>query len=668
MSVTVINMRQLQNAAGVPAYPDSPPNTIYAEDWNPVRESISKGLSGIWTKGIKLGSDGFETIGTTPFLMAAGLLQFRDGSDVDEPVVGFISNDGELGMVKLRADQQLTFGADADMKYEGDGTRSVPETTPTDWHLITQRGAGEVEDFEVYHNGSLEVMRLLQGDFVANKIGSGFVMRFATGLSRIRMHASGYPVIEDADDFAARPTTWTNERRIMTGADVFVSDVIADPSSPILVTEPSADPKIKEVSIANIGAAFLAIGAGATDVNVDALMAGGGGSGSLAQLATPAEVAAITANSAAIAALQAEIATTVKTFRTATGDVISPLSGQILFANSSSTLFDRPAANTIRAVSSGGGGGGGAVDSVTAGNGIENIGTSANPILQLDLKASGGLQFNAGEVELAYSGSGGDLGSSGLPARSDHAHAALYSVLAHTHAGFATIGDITYENLDANGDVGTGAAQLAAGNDSRFHTQGTDQGLDSGGPSAVTAAQTKAAYDHSVLVAGNPHAVDAAQAGADAAGTAAAAVGAHESAGNPHPVYLTEPEGDALYEPLGGGAGEETFTGFATTISLTEKLIGGPISPGVTVRRAGTLNVGRLRSDVDLAGGSLIQVTISNLTTPASATIQLGPGQQSQEELALGIPFLAGEQIDAVITTITGAPLVSELHLQLVRE
>jgi hypothetical protein len=33
---------------------------------------------------------------------------------------------------------------------------------------------------------------------------------------------------------------------------------------------------------------------------------------------------------------------------------------------------------------------------------------------------------------------------------------------------FITSGGVTYENLNANGDVGTGASQVAAGNDSRF--------------------------------------------------------------------------------------------------------------------------------------------------------------------------------------------------------
>lgn len=35
-------------------------------------------------------------------------------------------------------------------------------------------------------------------------------------------------------------------------------------------------------------------------------------------------------------------------------------------------------------------------------------------------------------------------------------------------------------------------------------------------------------------------------------GDIAAAVDAHELEANPHPVYLTQAEGDALYAPIGG--------------------------------------------------------------------------------------------------------------------
>lgn len=48
--------------------------------------------------------------------------------------------------------------------------------------------------------------------------------------------------------------------------------------------------------------------------------------------------------------------------------------------------------------------------------------------------------------------------------------------------------------------------------------------------------------------------VDAQVGTREPAGTAAAAVAAHEAALNPHPQYLTEPEANALYQPLGGGS------------------------------------------------------------------------------------------------------------------
>lgn len=44
--------------------------------------------------------------------------------------------------------------------------------------------------------------------------------------------------------------------------------------------------------------------------------------------------------------------------------------------------------------------------------------------------------------------------------------------------------------------------------------------------------------------------LDAADVGADAAGTAAAAVAAHVAATNPHPEYLTQAEGDTAYAPI----------------------------------------------------------------------------------------------------------------------
>mgnify|MGYP006971712805 CR=1 FL=1 len=68
---------------------------------------------------------------------------------------------------------------------------------------------------------------------------------------------------------------------------------------------------------------------------------------------------------------------------------------------------------------------------------------------------------------------------------------------------------------DTDAKVMTAAERSGiSANTSARHTQGTDQGLDTGGANAVTAAQTKAAYTHSGVVTGNPHSVTAAQASA----------------------------------------------------------------------------------------------------------------------------------------------------------
>lgn len=74
----------------------------------------------------------------------------------------------------------------------------------------------------------------------------------------------------------------------------------------------------------------------------------------------------------------------------------------------------------------------------------------------------------------------------------------------------------------------------------------------------------QAAYDylHGLITGGAPHTHEIADVtglqgaldGKEAAGVAAAAVAAHEAAGDPHPQYLTAAEGDAAYEALGAVA------------------------------------------------------------------------------------------------------------------
>ena len=827
MSVTVVNLHEALNNGAAPPHPASGPHeTLWAEDWNTLRTAVSLGTSGISTLGIKIGTDGIETVGELPFLIAgSSFVRFRDGGN-DEAPVGYISAGGELGMQRVRVTEKLYFGAGCELVQEGDIVATIPEVSSSEWHYTLNRGAGNVLDFDVQHDGTLEALHQLVGDYVANMAGKGMIFRHAAGDGLIRLRAKGDGsglVIEDVVDYTARPVTFTNERDLMAGSGEFV-DEVTSPLGSIAVVTASPSPLQYEIEVAASGvvSAMLDIGSGALQVNVDALMSGGGGIGVAAALTTPAEKALITTNAADIAALQAEIATTVKTLRTAGGQIINPDAGQIQLANSSSVIFDRPGAYTLRAVSSGGGGGGGGgVASFTVGNGLVNTGTAADPIVAIDLVVGGGLVFSGGNVTVAWAGSGGDFGSTTLPARSDHLHDATYSPLGHTHAGAATVSDITYENLDANGDIGTVANTVAAGNDSRFHTQHTDTGStldgvftidsaravtagsgqrgfgiergastnavlvfddaddtwkagllgspvamilegdarltdartptthnhngseinagtvavaylplmvgDSGaggtagvvpapaagdaaalkflmadgtwttpagsgnmstgtydpgvtgrvlkaeelddGTDSITAAQGKAASDHVAVVVGNPHSVTAAQVGADPVGSAAAAQAASDPVGSAAAAQAaSDPVGSAsaaLGTALAADIDEESFTGFATVIGLTEYLLGNPT--GVTVRRAGTLNVGRLHADVDTGAGQ-IEVTVSNLTTPASVILTLAPGEQSVEELAMGITFLAGEKLDARITNIVGVPPTAQLMIELVRE
>lgn len=67
----------------------------------------------------------------------------------------------------------------------------------------------------------------------------------------------------------------------------------------------------------------------------------------------------------------------------------------------------------------------------------------------------------------------------------------------------------------------------------------------------------------------NPHSTTAAQVGADATGTAAGLIATHESAVNPHPVYLTTAEGDAAYEAIGAVSGHAVGSGVHSIAGVT---------------------------------------------------------------------------------------------------
>jgi len=130
----------------------------------------------------------------------------------------------------------------------------------------------------------------------------------------------------------------------------------------------------------------------------------------------------------------------------------------------------------------GGGGGGGAVDSVNGQTGTVTLDAD-------DIDDTSTVNKFATAAQLANADSAVQPGDNLSDLTND--------------LGYITPTEVTFENLNANGDVGTGATQVAAGN----HT-------------------------HAGLY--------------DPAGTAASAVSAHEASGNPHPQYL-QSESDPVF-------------------------------------------------------------------------------------------------------------------------
>jgi hypothetical protein len=119
--------------------------------------------------------------------------------------------------------------------------------------------------------------------------------------------------------------------------------------------------------------------------------------------------------------------------------------------------------------------------------------------------------------------------------------------------------------------------------------------------------------------------LDAADVGADAAGTAAAAVAAHVAATNPHPEYLTQAEGDTAYAPIAhvgaGGAAHANAVaagaaGFMTGADKT-KLDG--VATGATANATNA----ELR-DRSTHTGTQTASTISDFAETVRATVLTG--------------------------------------------
>ena len=168
--------------------------------------------------------------------------------------------------------------------------------------------------------------------------------------------------------------------------------------------------------------------------------------------------------------------------------------------------------------------------------------------------------------------------------------------------------------------------------------------------------------------------LDAADVGADAAGTAAAAVAAHVADTNPHPEYLTQAEGDTAYAPIAhvgaGGAAHANAVaagaaGFMTGADKT-KLDG--IATGATANATNA----ELR-DRSTHTGSQAASTISDFAATVRSTVLTGLNLASGAAITATDSALIAwgklqKQINDLVTALAGKQetLVSNTNIKTV--
>lgn len=706
MSITIVNLRSLVDAPGAPAYPASN-YTLHKDDWNDVRAALTAGTKGIYTKGLKLGSEGLEVIGDTPVLLPNGaIVRFLDGG-LNNAVVASIAHDGEWHAKQYHVDHSLHFAAGATVVLQGDLAMSVPETART--HQVLSRGATQVEDLDVFHDGNLFALRVFSGTFWANALGHGVAFKNAGGVAQVYLNDDGELALRDVVSPTARPWTYANERTIVTATPgtEMVADILG--TDGVEALEVQASPRLMQVRLeeAGVNADRLNIGPGAVQVNVDALWSGGGGTGALASLVTPAERTAIGTHTSQIAAIQAELAACIKVVRTATGDEVVPDgNGKVNLANSSSVIFDKTGPNTVRAVAVGGGGGG-AVASVTPGVALNNSGTSTNPVLDVDYGA--GLKITTGQLVPDFGTAAGKV------AEGNHSHAGVYSPVAHTHAGvYIAVGGAYQDLVDAS-KIGTSAGTVAAGDDGRFHTQNTDLGTSAltfvlrrsyGGTPAtsdivaldfergtLTNARIKWDELNDKFVAGVIGAEEAIILESDARLTDARDPNPHALDGPEHTGTLPGSDVGIAYIPGNYAAGpvlETHFAGIDTVlgnmVTATHHLLGGQTIMGVAISSfmvTGQYLVGSVASGVDIItdgeietiivqsqlpvdAGANIMVTVRNITTATEVSVPLAAGDE-YNKATVSLAVSQGDEISVRLSAVVGVPACGILTVHVIK-
>lgn len=470
MPVSVVDIREMQDKPGAPAYPASA-YTLHKDDWNLLRDALTSGEAGIFTKGVKLGSEGLDFTTTAPIRMGhASALIFLDGGE-DDKVVGSLSDDGYLSMEILRANTSMRFAGGCVLVLEGDREEHRPAESRS--HDYVMLGDAQVEDLDLDDTGDLFALRILSGTFQSDALGHGFAFRNGGGVAQLYMDDDGVLVLRDVVDPSARPWTYDNERQVVTGlvGAELVADVVGVDG---IDAEPiETSPRVIQVGLlaAGINADRLNVGSGTEQVNVDDLWVRGGGSGDIATLVTVSERALIADHEDRIAALEADIVTRISSLRTAAGEFIVPTpAGYVQLGNSTNFIFDKTGPNTLRGVANGGGGGGGGggIESIIYGDGLGSTGPLANPTIYV--KTGDGVVIAGDEVAADFGTGNAEV------ARGDHLHDGVYALAAHTHTGVYVPAGGAYADLSASSKIGTGAGKVAAGDDPRFHTQGTDTG------------------------------------------------------------------------------------------------------------------------------------------------------------------------------------------------
>lgn len=218
---------------------------------------------------------------------------------------------------------------------------------------------------------------------------------------------------------------------------------------------------------------------------------------------------------------------------------------------------------------------------------------------------------------------------------------------------------VTLDAADVGADAeGTAAAALAA-----------HEAADNPHPQYLTQAEADALYASSgsagvASVNGATGAVtlDAADVGADAAGTAAAAIAAHEAAANPHPDYLTQTEGDARYlQSVGAQPFDLTafYPGTPTASAIVTRV---PVARAVTfpaglAGSVGTATAAATAStafDVQKNGASVGTITFAAGATSATFTAAGGFALAAGDLLSIIAPAVADATLANVGLVLAG--------------